>query len=115
MSKKEKEPKTCHECGLENWDACEDTTPSTHVPDNENFAPCVYCVRNPKSHKQRWIADFFSEMWTRDSDHTPIIENPDSDECALLRTLHLIVNESTPTVFQEATVICKKIGKEGGE
>ena len=117
MSKKEKELKTCHECGLEDWDSCEDHTPSTHLPDNENLTPCMYCVSNSKRTQQRWIADFYCEMWTRsgDKDYTPMIEDPDPDECALLRTLHLIINESQPTVFQEATVICKKIGKEGGE
>jgi hypothetical protein len=115
--KNEKEPKTCHECGLEDYDACEDTKPSTHMPDNENLAPCKYCVRNPKRPQQRWLADFHCEMWTRsgDAEYTPEISDPDPNERALLRTLHFFINESTPTVFQEATVICKKIEKQGGE
>lgn len=93
------------------------TTHQAHTYLTMKTSPCMYCVSNSKRTQQRWIADFYCEMWTRsgDKDYTPMTEDPDPDECAFLRTLHLIINESQPTVFQEATVICKKIGKEGGE
>ena len=102
MPKKEKETRTCHECGLEDWNACEDTTPSRHLPDNENLAPCRFCLRNPKRPQNRWTVNLYCETWTRsgDKDFTAEISDPDPHEQALLRTLHLIVNESVAQVVR---------------
>lgn len=112
MPEKRKEPRTCHDCGLEDLDSCEDQKPKKHLPDNENLAPCVYCVRNPKKCEELFVADFYCEMWTRsgDKEYTPIIEDPDPDEQELLRVLHLIINEAQPVIFRVVQTIFEKKG-----
>jgi hypothetical protein len=92
MPEIEERTKTCHECGLESIDDCETT--KKHIPDDENFAPCVYCVRNHLEHTPtNWRADFYSERWYRDADKAPHIDDPDPHERQLLQTLHEIVQK----------------------
>lgn len=87
MAKIQKQGKNCHECGLEAIDPCE--TGKGHIHDDENLAPCVYCVRNRLEHtRTNCRADFYSETWTGESDKTPIMQDPDPHEQTLLRTLH---------------------------
>jgi len=90
--KPQKEPLTCHNCGLEAIDECE--TGQGHFPFDESALPCRYCKRNPKP--QRVVTDFYSETWTLLSDKTPTIEDPDPHEQQLLRFLHEIVDLYVP-------------------
>jgi hypothetical protein len=81
-----KEAKTCRDCGLEAIDDCE--SQNIHIPDDENSAPCKFCTRN-RYNRSKVVADFYDEVWTRDSDRAPIIEDADEPhERLLLRILH---------------------------
>jgi hypothetical protein len=90
LTEKRKEPKSCHDCGLEAIDECE--SEKQHIPFDENLAPCLYCVRNVTERDAPVRADFYNEQWTLDVDRSPILEDPDPTEQKLLRTLHIIVN-----------------------
>jgi len=46
----EKERKDCHDCGLEDGDACEE---GRHVPAVDTLEPCRSCLRNPRIHDHR--------------------------------------------------------------
>jgi|GEM_PF-5141256 len=97
MPENRKEPKNCHECGLEAIDDCE--TRNVHIPADENSGPCLYCVRNPERHKLKtlWRADFFDEQWTRDAQKNPIIEDTTTPhERFLLRCLHGLMRGEEP-------------------
>jgi len=102
LAKKRKEARTCHDCGLEAIDDCEGE--KRHIPSDETLLPCSCCVRNPEKHRLKtlWRADFYSETWTRESDKTPVIEDPNPHECELLRTLHLIINEEGQKKVEES-------------
>jgi hypothetical protein len=87
LAEKQKELKTCHQCGLEAIDDC--VTENKHIPFDENLAPCKFCTRNPTPPKSTVVADFYDEMWTLDTDKTPIIEDADDPhERLLLKMLH---------------------------
>lgn len=58
------ERKTCHECGLEDADAC---VQGQHIP-AINGEPCRSRVRSPRIH-DRW-----DERWCLDENGQPIIE-----------------------------------------
>lgn len=85
MAEKQKEPKNCHQCGLEAIDECQ--SENKHIPYGENLAPCKFCFRNANGPKVSAVADFYDEMWTLDTDRTPIIEDPDSHDQTLLELL----------------------------
>lgn len=95
MPETKKEPQTCHLCGLEDFDACEDK--SVHRPALEKGeAPCSVCARNPDMIGNKF--DFHDEQWTREftAKHglgECFIEDPDPQEQELLKNLHKIVNE----------------------
>jgi hypothetical protein len=86
LAEKQKELKSCHQCGLEAIDDCESW--NKHIPYGENLAPCKFCVRNCQRIKIPWVMDFYDKMWTLDTDRTPIIEDPDRHERNLLLLLH---------------------------
>jgi hypothetical protein len=90
MPENEKEPKSCHLCGVEAIDEC--VSEKKHIPFDETLAPCLYCVRNVSKRDANVRADFYDEEWTLDVDRSPILEDPDPQEQKLLRTLHAIVN-----------------------
>jgi hypothetical protein len=99
MPENQKEWKHCHDCGLEAIDDC--VSANKHIPDDENFAPCVYCVRNRLDHKPtNWRADFHDEMWIRESDCSPTIQDVGPHEQSLLRTLHIILTEGSEKVAE---------------
>jgi hypothetical protein len=89
LRENEKEAKSCHQCGLEAIDDCE--TENKHIPFSETLPPCRFCVRNRKRPKVSMIADFWDEMWTLDTDKTPIIEDSDPHDQNLLKLLHDII------------------------
>jgi hypothetical protein len=94
MPETEKEPQSCHMCGLESFTDCEDEDRQIHIPDAENLPPCKFCVRNkysPRYAKKAERLDFFSETWTRYEDRSPIIEDPDPHEQNLLKCLHALI------------------------
>ena len=75
--------KTCDRCGLEAAD-------NPDKPYDPFKIPCRFCKRNPQAESR--VSDFFSETWCLDDDNTPIIEQPDPHEQALLRLMHDLVN-----------------------
>jgi len=56
---------TCHDCGLENLFACEES--NVHVPANPDMSPCKFCLRNALADRTRLAVkgwhDFYSEKW----------------------------------------------------
>lgn len=92
MPENKNKNKNCHNCGLEALDDC--IMRHVHIADDETLLPCSCCIRNLQKQKTLWRADFYSETWHREADHTPSISDPDPHERELLRTLHLIINES---------------------
>jgi hypothetical protein len=105
LAEKQKELKTCHQCGLEAIDDC--VTENKHISYSENLAPCKFCVRNPNRPMWNQVSDFWDKMWTLDTDRTPIIEDPDRHERNLLLALHKIRGI-------EAVVIAAQRRKGGG-
>jgi hypothetical protein len=59
MEKGKTKRKNCHLCGLESLDDCEKT--QTHIPSDENLAPCKFCERNSKAGKI--ASDFWDKAW----------------------------------------------------
>ena len=90
MPENEKEPKSCHNCGVEAIDEC--VGEKRHLPFDETLPPCVYCVRNASKRDAPVRMDFYDEIWTLDTDRSPILEDPDPRERKFLKTLHAIVN-----------------------
>lgn len=96
MPENRKEPKSCHDCGLENLGDCENR--DKHIPIDENSPPCKFCSRNQILHElQSNVAtDFFSEAWTlsegADGHWSPLIEDANPLERVLLRRLHTLMN-----------------------
>jgi hypothetical protein len=88
MPKNKKEAKTCHECGLEDIDACESA--NTHRSSRPSQTPCVFCIRNPE--KVGWY-DFYEEQWTLNVNGMPILEDADPHGVTLLKTLRGIVQK----------------------
>ena len=89
MPEKRKEPRNCHNCGLESLDDCESR--HIHIPDDEKLAPCKFCCRSkysPRYAENRELSDFYSQMWTRDEERDPLLEDPDPHEQSLLKMLH---------------------------
>lgn len=88
MPKNRKELGTCHICGLEDLDACENskTHRSSLEPDK---LPCKLCSRNPEIKQNVSLTDFYSEQWTGMLENgrlNPTIEDPDP------QVLHSFVN-----------------------
>lgn len=81
--KPQKQPKTCHDCGLEAIDECEGDR--QHLPFDEDKAPCKYCERNLKS--ENIASDFFSENWILNANQKPIFDDPTKRDEALLDLL----------------------------
>lgn len=96
MPENRKEAKSCHDCGLESLGDCENR--NKHIPVDENSPPCKFCTRNRKKPEgvSLFISDFYSEAWTlsegSDSHWSPLIEDPDPQEQALLKLLQGVVN-----------------------
>jgi hypothetical protein len=100
MPEKRKQTQTCHNCGLEDEDAC----PHIHRSSLErDQLPCNLCIRNPESETVRkerleslgWH-DFYSEQWTGTIENgrlDPTIEDPDTNERVLLQVLHALIKE----------------------
>jgi len=82
-TKREKEPKTCHDCGLEAIDECE--SGKGHIPFDEHRAPCKFCERNYGT--EDIMTDFYSENWTLDDKGKPMFDDPTMRDRALLRLL----------------------------
>jgi hypothetical protein len=93
MPKKSFKERTCHDCGLEAIDLCEESR--KHFPAEEFKLPCNCCVRNPLKMKTLWRADFYHEQWRLDANKNPCFDDADIDPRAheLLRTMHLIMLE----------------------
>lgn len=91
MPENKQRTKSCHDCGLEDLDACE--TKNIHRSSLEpDQLPCRACVRNPEA--IGWY-DFYDEQWTgmlEDGKLNPFIEDPDPQEQGLLRVFHTLVN-----------------------
>jgi hypothetical protein len=82
-TKPQKQPKTCHDCGLEAIDECE--TGQGHFPYDQNAPPCKFCERNFKT--ENIVTDFYSENWTLASDKTPMFDDLTPRDKALLGLL----------------------------
>lgn len=91
MPEKLKAVKNCHLCGLEAIDNCQ--TQNKHIPDDETLTPCVFCVRNPLTKLTKWRLDAYSQVWYREADKNPRIDDPDPHERSILTLLNLITNE----------------------
>ena len=91
MPETEKGTRTCHECGLEDIEACQEH--KGHRSSMLTDEPCKYCIWNLESDKHCWI-DFYSEGWTcecsADRGSTVDIEDPDQQDQNLLIILHSI-------------------------
>jgi hypothetical protein len=67
MPKKEKETHTCHECGLEDLEACEgheelsDDKMSMHRSARPSQSPCAFCIRNTEITQSPSFTDFWHE------------------------------------------------------
>jgi hypothetical protein len=79
---KEKPKLSCHDCGLEDINACLDGKHQSATP---CALPCAYCERNPEVDEE--VFDFFSETWILESDKTATIEDPDAHERMLLNIM----------------------------
>jgi hypothetical protein len=90
MPKIKKEPKTCHDCGLEAIDECE--MHEGHVPYNEILPPCVFCTRNTSERNIQVRTDFYREQWTLDAYRSPILEDATPQDVRLLKLLHILIN-----------------------
>jgi hypothetical protein len=93
---KEKPKLTCHDCGLEDINACSEGKHQSATPDK---LPCAYCQRNPEVDEE--VFDFFSETWViaqlSNGTFEAIIEDPDRHERMLLNIMqHCLVVYSKP-------------------
>jgi hypothetical protein len=97
LPEKRNERKSCHDCGLEDFEACE-TENKHRGTDNP---PCRFCVRNPE--KVGWY-DFYNEQWTLDTKGNPIFDDLTPHNVTLLKTLHgIIQKEIDQTPVQEVS------------
>ena len=96
MPETRKEARNCHNCGLEDFDACDVKENPIHRPALEkDEVPCSACARNPEIIGNRF--DFYDEQWTREFTTKKgvgkcFIEDPDPHEVSLLKLLHRTVN-----------------------
>ena len=91
MPIKRKEARTCHDCGLEDVNACER---GLHRSSRETLLPCNSCVRNSEHGKLScWASDFFHMQWRLDANGQPGFDDIDPRAAELLRTLHLVIND----------------------
>jgi len=67
------EEKTCHGCGLESADDCEQ---GEHVPAIDSLDPYRSYIRNPRN-KDHWnpqMKNYWHEAWTLDENGQPFIK-----------------------------------------
>lgn len=88
MPKNQKEAKSCHDCGLEDINACEN---SKHRSSRPLEVPCRFCLRNPESIGSYDFYDFYDEQWTLNARRDPIIEDPTPHGVELLKTMRQII------------------------
>jgi hypothetical protein len=62
MAKTKKEELSCHDCGLEDIEACQDIRARTHQSSMPDELPCSACARNPEQVGGKY--DFYYENWT---------------------------------------------------
>jgi hypothetical protein len=82
-SVKRHKDKTCHDCGVEAFDQCEND--GQHIPYDEEKAPCKFCERNLKS--ERIASDFYSQNWILDANKKPTFDDMGKREECLLELL----------------------------
>jgi hypothetical protein len=81
--KPQKQPKTCHNCGLEAIDDCDNN--GQHIPSDGERAPCKFCERNLTS--ETIASDFWNENWILDANGNAKFDDIGKVEEALLDLL----------------------------
>lgn len=95
--------RTCHECGLEDVNACGDI-PRAHRSSRPDKVPCSFCLRNTEH--VGWY-DMWHEQWTTDAKGQPILQDAATDKRAarLLSVMGSVQKKEKLAAEENTTVL----------